>query len=241
MRGRILQYNGNDGRGIIVVDGQQYEFGISAWKGETAPAVGKAVEVVLADGKLQTVMLVADDVLLREKTAELTGKLGTMVGGLSAGLSKGGASGAGGSVLGFYGRNLLVAYGVFLLGTLVFNAISLKFFGTSEGKPLFEIASLLSQLGAGKGIKAGLLLAYGGFAVPYFWRDRRGWLLLLMPLLVVLWALWSGRHAITGGSGGGPMGQGASDVFSLGLGAYLAIVSAVVLAVAGVKRYLTAG
>ena len=238
MRGRILQYNGNDGRGIIVVDGLQYEFGISAWKGDTAPAVAKAVDVVLADGKIQTVMLVPDDVLLREKTAELTGKLGSMVGGLSAGLSKGGA---GGSVVAFYGRNLLVAYGVFLLGTLVFNAISIKFFGTAEGKPLFEIASLLSQLGAGKGIKGGLLLAYGGFAVPYFWRDRRGWLLLLLPVLVVLWALWSGRQAMSGGSGGGPMGGGASDVFSLGLGAYLSIVSGVVLAAGGMRRYLTAG
>ncbi len=234
MRGKILQYNGNDGQGIIMAEGQQYQFAITMWKSETAPLVGKTVEIVLADGRVQSVTLVGDDVLMREKTAELTGKLGNIVGEISSGIAKGGAAAGGTSVVGFYGRNLLVAYGLYLLGTLVFNAISVKFMGGSEGKPLFELASLLSMIGGGGGVKAGLIIAYLGFAVPYFWRDRRGWLLLLLPLVVLLYALWSGTHALGKGGGGG-MG----DLFSLGLGFYVSLVAGLVLAAGGMKRYLS--
>jgi hypothetical protein len=34
------------------------------------------------------------------------------------------------------------------------------------------------MIGGGSGVKTGLILAYLGFAVPFFWRDRRSWLLL---------------------------------------------------------------
>jgi hypothetical protein len=234
MRGKILQYNGNDGSGLIAADGQQYPFAITMWKSATAPMVGKTVEVLVTDGKLESVTLVGDDVIMREKTAELTGKLGSFVGELGSGLAKGGAAAGGTSVVGFYGRNLLIAYGVYLLGTLVFNAISIKFMGSAEGKPLFELADLLSMIGGAGGVKAGLILAYVGFAVPFFWRDRRGWLLLLLPLVVLLYALWSGTHAIGKAGGGGGMG----DLFSFGLGFYLSLLSGVVLAAGGIKRYL---
>lgn len=233
MRGKILQYNGNEGQGVIVADGNQYGFRIATWKGDSIPSVGKAVDVTLADGQLQTVMVVPDEVIMREKTAEITGKLGAIVGDIGSSLAKGGAGAAGGSVVTFYGRNLLIAYGVFLLGTLFFNAISINFFGTSQGQPLFELASLLSQFGVLKGLKVGLLLSYAGFAVPYVWRDRRAWLVLTLPLLVVLYALWSGSRSIGGAAGGE-----ASDLFSLGVGAYLSLVAAVVLAAGGVKRFL---
>src|ERR1043166_5736361 len=103
MRGKILQYNGNDGTGIVVVDGQQHKFGIAAWKGETAPAVGKTVEVVLADGAVQSVMLVGDDVLLREKTAELTGKLGHLMGEAGGARANAGAPGGAGGLRGKLG------------------------------------------------------------------------------------------------------------------------------------------
>lgn len=237
MRGKILQYNGNDGSGLVSADGQQYAFQITMWKSDSAPAVGKTVELVLLDGKPQSLSLVSDDVLMREKTAELTGKLGGFVSELGSGLAKGGAAAGGSGVVGFYGRNLLIAYGVYLLGTLVFNAISIKFMGGSQGKPLFELADLLSMIGGGGGVKAGLILAYIGFAVPFFWRDRRSWLLLLLPLLVLLYALWSGTRAMSGA--GGP-GGGMGDLFSFGIGFYLALISGLYLAVTGVKRFLVA-
>src|SRR5262245_50857699 len=85
MRGKILQYNGNDGTGTIVADGQQHKFSLSNWRGDTAPTVGKAVEVTMDGGQVQSVMLVGDDVLMREKASEIGGKLGGLVGGLASG------------------------------------------------------------------------------------------------------------------------------------------------------------
>lgn len=253
MRGKILQYNGTDGSGVIVADGQQYRFDIAIWKGNAAPAVGKTVELSLSDGVLGSVIPVADDVILKEKAAELKDKFGGLMGGLSAGLAKGGdgttagAPSAGATsasgILAFYGRNLLIAYVAFLLGTLAFNAISITFFGASQGKPLYDLATLLSQMGGAGGVKLLLLLGYASIAVPYFWRVRRGWLALGLPLLAVLWALWSGVHAVSGmsgGFGGGNDGPGFFDLFSFGFGFYLSLAAALYLAVTGFKRFLLA-
>jgi hypothetical protein len=247
MRGRILQYNGNDGSGVIVADGQQYAFNISLWKGNIAPVVGKTVEVAMANGLIQSTIPVADDVLLKEKAAELKGRFGGLVGGLGASLAKGGdgtaaatapAISASGLVQ-FYGRNTLIAYVAFLLGTIAFNAISISFFGMSQGKPLYDLAELLSQMGGAGGVKLLLLLSYVGIAVPYFWRDRRGWLALCLPLLAVLWALWAGFHATSGMSSGGD-GPGFFDLFSFGFGFYLSLAAAVYLALAGFRKFATA-
>jgi Neuraminidase (sialidase) len=54
MRGRILQDNGSEGSGIVVVDGQQHKFTIATRKGDTALVVGKTVDVVVAESAVQT-------------------------------------------------------------------------------------------------------------------------------------------------------------------------------------------
>jgi hypothetical protein len=174
MRGKILQYNGNDGTGIISAEGQQLRFGIAQWKGEAAPVVGKTVEVVVADGQVSTVMLVGDDVLLREKAEELGGKLGGVLGGLGSTLAKGGAGGAGNPIVARYGIPVLVAYGIFLLSTVMFNAVSMEMFGMRQGQPLWNIATTLSQAGGGGGVKLFLILAYLSIGVPLVWADRPG-------------------------------------------------------------------
>lgn len=240
MRGKILQYNGNDGTGTAVVDGTQYRFAISSWKGDVAPAVGRIVEVIVRDGAVETAMPVAEDVLLREKTAELTGKLGSLVGKLS---ESGGGSTAGQSgVVERYGKPLLAAYGVFLLASLVLDAVKIEFFGMGQGRPLFDLASLLSQMGGGGGVKFLLILAYASIAVPHFWSDRRAWLALVLPLVAVLWGVWSVYSGISnaGGGLGGMMARELSDVISLGLGFYLSLISGGVIAAMGAKRFLLA-
>jgi hypothetical protein len=247
MRGKILQYNGNDGSGVIVADGQQYAFNISLWKGNIAPAVGKTVDVVMKDGLIQSTIPVADDVLLKEKAAELKGRFDGLVGGLGASLAKGSAGEAsmgGGApaagIIQFYGRNVLIAYVAFLLGTIAFNAISISFFGMSQGKPLYDLAELLSQMGGAGGVKMLLILSYLGIAVPYFWRDRRGWLALCLPMLAILWALWSGMHAVgQASSGAGGDGPGFFDFFSFGFGFYLSLAAAIYLALAGFRKFAT--
>jgi hypothetical protein len=228
MRGKILQYNGSDGRGIIVVDGQQHGFGIAAWKGDSAPVVGKTVEVGLANGQIESVAQVGDDVLLKERSAELAGKLGSFVGELS----KGSSGATGGSIVTFYGRNLLIAYGVFLLGTIFFNTISMSFLGSKQGAPLWDLAKLLDAFGGAGGIKALLLLSYISFAAPFVWRDKRAWLTQLLPLLTVLYALLQGRKMLGGGGG---MGGSIFDI--LGIGFYLSLLAAVFIAAAALKKW----
>ena len=227
MRGKILQYNGSDGSGIVVVEGQQHKFSIASWKGDVAPAVGKTVEVVLADGAVQSVTLVGDDVLLREKTAELTGKLGGLVGSLTKGGGGAGGGGGGASIIAKYGQALLIAYAVFFIGSLFFHFISMQMFGMSQGKSLFDLSSQLSQSGGGGGVKLLVLLAYVSIAVPFFWPDKRAWLVLLLPLLSVLWGFWSVRRAM------GPM----AELFSYGIGFYLTIAASLFIAALAFKRF----
>jgi len=139
-----------------------------------------------------------------------------------------------------YGTLTLGAYAVYLIGTLAFNAISITIFGTSQGKPLYDVATLLSQVGGGGGVKFMLIVAYLSILVPLVWKDRRAWLALVLPLIAVLGALWTGTHDINsaaGGFGGGNGGPSASDLFSIGFGFYLSLVAALVLAWCGFQRF----
>lgn len=263
MRGRILQYNGTDGTGTIAAENQQYKFDIGMWKSPTAPTVGKTVEIVVQNSQLSAVTIVPDDVLLREKTAELGGKLSGLVSGIgkSAGSPGGSPSssphaGAGAAVISGaapglnlganpivqrYGTLTLGAFAVYLIGTLAFNAISITFLGSSQGKPLYDIADLMSQIGGGGGAKFMLIIGYASIAVPLVWKDRRAWLALGLPLLAVLGAIWSGVHAINsaagGFGGGGQGGPGVGDLFSLGFGFYLSLAAGLVLAWCGFQRF----
>lgn len=265
MRGKIIQYNGADGSGTLVADGKQYPFVLAAWRGKNAPVVNKTVETTLDGDTISAITAVGDDVLLKEKAAELGGKFGASFskmrasipasGGAAAGVAAAPASGVSpgapangstpngaitvNSIIERYGKLMLGAYVLFLLGTLAFNTISISMMGASMGRSLFDIASLMSQFGAGGGmIKVLLLLGYASIAVPLFWRDRRAWLALVIPLLAVLWAIFSALHTLN--SLGNGIGQGMSDAFSLGFGFYLSLAAAIVLAVLGVKRSLIA-
>jgi hypothetical protein len=129
---------------------------------------------------------------------------------------------------------------LFLLGTLAFNAASISMMGVGRGWSWFDIAGLMSQMGRDSGgtIKVLLLIGYASIAVPLFWRDRRAWLALLVPLLALLWGTFSVLHTMSS-VGDGMMGR-MSDVFSLGFGFYLSLLAASVLAALAVKRFLTA-
>lgn len=246
MRGRIIQYNGADGSGVIMAEGQQYRFTIAVWKAESVPAAGKAVDIVTEDGAVTAVTLVPDDVLLKEKASELGGKLSAALGNidLSSLKGSGGAAAIGtgsisaNAIVERYGKVLLASYALFLIGSLVLTAVSVGIMGNSMGKSLFDIASLLSQMGAngGGGIKLMLVLAYLGFALPIVWRDKRAWLALLLPLVATLWAAIA-LMRISSSMSGGIMGD-MSDLFSIDFGFYLTGLSALVLAGGGTMRFL---
>ena len=77
MRGKIIHYNGNDGRGLIATDNRQLPFEIAHWRSDTAPVVNVVVELSMAGDALEAVTRVPDDVLLKEKAGQLASKLGT--------------------------------------------------------------------------------------------------------------------------------------------------------------------
>ena len=234
MRGRILQYNGNEGTGIISAEGQQHKFGLANWKGDAAPAVGKTVEFVLAEGQVQTVMLVGDDVLFREKAADLGGKLGGLVGGLASSVKEGGGGGgiSGGAIVERYGVSTLVAYGLFLIGSTMFKAVSIAIMGA--GWTMWQLASFLSAFGSGGGIKFLLTLSYLSILVPLVWKDKRAWLALMLPAVTMVWAV---IKALTTGSGGG----GGPSVGDFGiLGFWMPVVAAGYLGLAAFRKF-TAG
>ncbi|HET7563295.1 MAG TPA: hypothetical protein VFJ87_13035 [Rhodanobacteraceae bacterium] len=261
MRGKIIQYNGADGSGTIVAEGKQYRFALTTWRGDNAPGINKTVEFV-SDGEVVTaVTAVGDDVLLKEKAAELGGKLGSLwnkipaAAGASANDAAPGAPPSSSaaapaatsspitaqSILQRYGKAILIAWAVFLIASTMFNAVSITMGPMNMGKSFFDVASLFSQIGAGGGgsIKLLLILGYLSIALPMFWRDRRAWFALVIPLLAVVWAIYSVLHTLDS-VGGGIIGRSIGDAFSLGFGFWLTLLAAIALAGLGVKRSLTA-
>ncbi len=142
MRGRIIQYNGADGSGTIVVDGKQYPFVLAAWRGNNAPALNKTVEITLDGDAITAVTAVGDDVLLKEKAAELGGKFNASIPALGGTTPIGDAVGSvavngpvsGGaipvnSIIERYGKLMLGEYVLFLISTLMFSAVSMSLGG----------------------------------------------------------------------------------------------------------------
>jgi hypothetical protein len=267
MRAQIIQYNGSDGTGRVFADGRQYAFEIGMWRSPSVPAAGRVVEIELANDVITGVTTVPEDVLLREKATELGSKLSAFAGSLSSQVSSrwsaaradgagdaapatagstAGApaavarvnAGAGGTPIERYGKWLLGAYVVFVLATFTLNAVRMSMFGQSLGWSLFDIGGYMSRMGAGGGgtIKLVLIIAYAAALAPLVSHSRNAWLGLAAPLLAIIWAIVSALHVVS--SLGDRISGEMANVFGLGFGFYLALISAVVLSAGGMLRYL---
>jgi len=71
MRGRIIHYNANDGRGLVTAEGRQYAFDITQWGSSIAPAVNQTVEATLAEDRIVGLVLMNPSTLAREKLTAL--------------------------------------------------------------------------------------------------------------------------------------------------------------------------
>ena len=78
MRGRIIHYNSNDGKGLISADNKQYPFEIGHWQSETAPALNAVVEFDGTQERPTAIKRVPDEVIMRERASELAGKLSAL-------------------------------------------------------------------------------------------------------------------------------------------------------------------
>jgi hypothetical protein len=151
------------------------------------------------------------------------------------------------------GKDVAIAYGVFLVTALFLNVISA---GGIVGIS-FKLTHLLSEgmgmMGRGRGIFL-VLFASATIAVPYFWKHKFAPLAFTVPLIVTLVAFWplyeqdrQRQQAIEAmadfgqlfGQAAEQMGGGGSVFGNLGIGAYLVIASALYLAVRGVMKFLS--
>ncbi len=239
MRGTIIMWSGD--KGVVTAGGQRYDFDIHQWQGATAPAANMTVDIVVSEGRLTGVTPVNEADLAKEKMAALTGKGGEMAKAVYANV----------------GKDVAIAYGVFLVAALFLSVIS--------AGGMFNIRITLAHLLSGNpfamlgGSSGGgvflVLVATATIAVPYFWKHKFAPLAFLVPLLVTLKAFWplyqqyreQQRAMEAMGEFGRMMGQMAQQMGgdagggmfdNIGFGAYLIAAAVLYLAYKGVTRFL---
>ena len=252
MRGRIIHYNGNDGRGLIATDNRQLPFEIAHWRSDTAPVVNVVVELSMAGDALEAVTRVPDDVLLKEKAGQLASKLGTAGGAALQSLKDAAPPNAGASATGGWqllGKPLLIAHGVFAFSALMLPFLSIDPIGL--GGKSFTLAGLSEaseDMGTSVGGALWVWLAILSIALPVFWRNRLAWLALLLPLFASL------KPGIDLALAAAKATRGLNDSFEsqlqrqiveqllealqIGFGAWVCVLAALVVAAFGLKRVL---
>lgn len=235
MRGNIIMWSGD--KGVITAGGQRYDFGINEWQGATAPAANMTVEIVVTNGKLTGVTPVNEADLAKEKMAALTGQGGKVAK----------------AVFENVGKDVAIAYGVFLVAALFLNVVSSAGMLGIELKMSNLLSSNMGITGTGQGVFL-ILLAAATIAVPYFWKHKFAPLAFVVPLLITLKGFWplyqqhrEAQKAMEAmGEFGQMMGQMAQQMTgnsggifdNLGLGTYVIFAAAIYLAFKGVVRFL---
>jgi len=235
MRGTIIMWSGD--KGVVTAGGQRYDFGINEWQGTTAPAANMTVEIAVTDGKATGVTPINEADLAKEKMAALTGQGGKVAQ----------------AVFENVGKDVAIAYGVFLIAALFLSVISMGGMIGIELKLSNLLSSNMGIGGTGQGTFL-ILLATATIAVPYFWKHKFAPLAFVVPLLVTLKALWpmyqqhrEQQKAMEAmGEFGQMMGQMAQQMTgnsggifeNLGIGFYVILAAAAYLAFKGIVRFL---
>jgi hypothetical protein len=241
MRGRIVMWRGD--KGVVTAGGQRYDFDISHWQGNVAPASNMTVEVVVADRNLLTLAPVSEADLARESLAAVTGEGRRHARAIFADV----------------GKDVAIGYGAFLFIAMFVSVVS----GTGFIDVKVTLADLLSgdmaraALGGGSGRGVLLvLLATATIAVPYFWKHRLAPLAFTVPLLFTAMGFRplyeqhrQQQQAIEAMGEFGQemsrmaaqMGAQASAFDTIGIGAWLLVVAVIFLAFKGITRYLARG
>lgn len=250
MRGKIIHYNGGDGKGLVAADGRQFAFSIDQWRSDSAPAVNQTVELVIEGDTLQSLARVSDEALLKERANELAGRLGGMGGAALGSLksaSPGAAEGLQGGVARL-GKPLLVIHALFALAALFFAYIKITPpFGGSVSYSLVGLSGLSEQLGGSVGGALLPWLAILSIGLPVFWRSRWAWLALLLPLLATIKPMldvFAVTRKVSAGVGqidagmARMMREQMMDMLGTGMGLWLCLATSLALAAFAVKRAL---
>jgi len=249
-RGKVLR-DPYAGPGLLIVEGQQYSFGLEGvWRSEVPAKPGLAVDVEFDPaGKINGITAVPDAQLAKEQ-AQLA---------LDAARNKG--SELFGQLVAKVGMPNLVAGLILAISWLWLTAASIQL---PFGKMEFTFWQILGFLNSNNVMEvmernghpsAGI---YGFFAVialaapflHYFWKDKRAVLGGLLPLAFMLIAGIMVRSSLTSAMGGpasGPyaemqnqMQEEMMKAISLGMGTYLAMLASLYFAGNAAKGYLAA-
>jgi hypothetical protein len=235
-RGKILLYSQNDGRGCVRYNDFPYDFTIRQWHGHAAPTLNAIVDVEILDGALVSINEVPESVLLHEKAGEAGDALKKFADQCVK-----------------YWRVLVASVGLVTVIAQIVYVVSL--FGLPVASFHFlwiqGSASLYDLLSNPLVNMSGLYMwcLYASCAVvlvPAFVKDRKSWLALLLPLLLLLIVghevhsklremnadnEWFGRGAI----------DGIRQMVTFEIGLYTIVASSVVLAFQGVRNFLVRG
>lgn len=248
MRGKIIHYNANDGKGLVAAGERQFAFGIVQWHSDSAPAVNQTVELRLAGDSLQSLARVTGETLLKERVSTLAGKLGGM-GGAARESLRGGSAGSGlRDAMARLGWPVLGLHVLFVAAALFLPYLKITPpFGGGRSFTLMDLPALSTQLGSPVGGRVLPWLAILALAMPLFWRRRWAWLALLLPLLATLkpgWDLFSAIRKATAPASPFDARMGAVvagrllEMLGAGTGLWLCLIAALGMAAHALKRTL---
>ncbi len=261
MRGKIFR-DTNQGDGVVFVEGKQLSFSLQQWGSPTPPKIGAVVDVVFNDnGEVTALSLVDEATLAKEQASKVMGQAGEM--GKQA---MGHVLARVGPVT--LACVALLAIGWLWLSLINVN-ISARHVESATFYELLKLLNNQRELSALGGLKYQSAGVYGFFMwgavlaplASHFHANKYLTLGYCAPLTLILVAAFQANSLIQrqvaeassiGGMFGGAagaemaekmMGEMASQMLraiSMGLGFYLSVGVALVLAGIGVRKFLAA-
>ena len=253
-RGRILR-DTSAGPGLLSADGQQYTFVLEGmWRSEVPPRTGMPVQVDFNDaGAPCAVAAIPEGQLAREQANQAISGVKNQSGAIAQ------------KTLRRFGMGTVIAFLALIAGWFLLTTISLG--NGREGIDLTFWQLLgyandshsvgnFAQIGPGFSPSSGIfglfaLVALAGPLLRFFWADRRAALAGVLPLLLMILVVIVLRSHIVSAAGamddlGGS--RAASEMMdrilklvTVGMGAYVSLLSSLYFAYLAIKRFLIAG
>lgn len=256
MRGKIIYFDGISGRGLIAADDQKLSFEIAEWRSDIPPLANQVVEMSVAFGVLEAVFLVPDEALSREEAILLAGQIVTADGDSVESTRESAPPPDRVAVAEnrwcSFGKPLLIAYGVFVVSTLLLPYSSIELRGLdARSFTLVQLPEAIEVMGTVVGSEALSWLAILSLGLPVFWRHRFAWLALLLPLFATIKPGIDLMHASQKASEYSAsesfearlrrqIFEQIIDMLHIGIGVWVCVASALVIAGIGLKRVLSA-
>lgn len=235
-RGTILQYSGENGSGRVVSNGSQFSFKIQQWKGSSAPTLNKIVEVEIQGSTLVSISEVPEDVLQKEKVGEAPEFL-TKLGKQSLNLWHLSVTAT--------GRVTVLAQIVYAISLFQLPVASFHLLWFQGSASVYEFSS--SPLMNMPGLYMWCLYASCVvILLPALVRDRKSWLALLLPLLLLLIVAFKVHLKLSEMTAqsdllAGLASESIRQTVHVEFGFFTVVASALVLAVQGLRNFLVKG